>query len=81
MGVVVNHTSISKEGKHLIEIIHSAGIKIYAVFSPEHGYQGIAQAGEKLLDGIEPLTGAPIFSLYGKSKKPSQNMLKGLKRR
>ena len=75
VGVIVNHTSLDKDGKHLIELAHSAGLNIGAVFSPEHGFKGIAPAGEKIEDGVDPLSGAPIYSLYGKTRKPSSEML------
>ena len=42
------------------------------------GFKGISEAGESITDGIEPLTGKPIYSLYGKTKKPTQEMLEGL---
>ena len=68
VGVVVNHTSVDQHGKHLIQLAYDNGIQIKAVFTPEHGFTGVAGAGEKVEDGIEPLTGSPIYSLYGKNK-------------
>lgn len=78
VGVVVNHTSVDQEKKHLIEKAHSKGIRITAVFSPEHGFKGMTGAGEGVEDEIEPLTEAPIYSLYGKQKMPTAEMLKDL---
>jgi len=78
VGVVVNHTSLDQKGKHFIELTHNAGIDINTIFTPEHGFKGIASAGEIVEDDLEPLTGAPIYSLYGKTKKPSSDMLKGI---
>ena len=78
VGLVVNHTSLNREGKHIIELAYLAGIEIQSVFTPEHGFQGMAAAGEKVDGGIEPLTGAKIYSLYGKSKKPTKEMLQNL---
>ena len=78
IGLVVNHTSLNSKGKHLIELAYSKGITIAKVFTPEHGFKGVAAAGEKVQNGIEPLTGAPIYSLYGKTKKPTPNILKGI---
>ena len=49
-----------------------------AVFAPEHGFRGKLGAGEKVTDGIDPQTGLPIRSLYGKFKKPAQEMLKDI---
>ena len=78
VGVVVNHTSVDQYGNHLIKLVHTNGVNIIAVFTPEHGFKGVAEAGEKVEHGIEPLTGAPIYSLYGNTKKPTIEMLKGV---
>jgi len=78
VAVVVNQTSVDSHGDHLIKLAHDEGIRIKAVFTPEHGFRGIVEAGEKVDDGFETLTGAPIHSLYGKTKKPSSDMLKGI---
>ena len=78
IGVVVNHTSIDQNRKHLIQLAYDNGVQIKAVFTPEHGYRGVVEAGETVEDGIESLTGAPIYSLYGENKKPTPQMLSGL---
>ncbi|MDP7027160.1 MAG: DUF1343 domain-containing protein [Candidatus Marinimicrobia bacterium] len=75
---MVNHTSVDYHDNHLIKLAHDQGIRIKVIFSPEHGFQGVVGAGEKVDDGFENLTGAPIYSLYGKTKKPSSEMLKGI---
>ena len=78
VAVVVNHTSVDYHDDHLIKLAHDEGVRIKAVFSPEHGFQGVVGAGEKVDNGFENLTGAPIYSLYGKTKKPTSEMLKGI---
>ena len=78
VAVVVNQTSVDQNGDHLIKLAHENGVTIKAVFTPEHGFKGVAGAGEKVENGIEPLTGAPIYSLYGETKKPTSEMLKGI---
>ena len=78
IGIVINHTSRSRNGKHLIELAHSAGVNISAIFTPEHGFAGVVEAGKEIENGVDPLTSAPIYSLYGKTRKPSQEMLNGL---
>ena len=78
VGVVVNQTSVDQNGDHLIKLAHENGVTIKAVFTPEHGFKGVAGAGEKVENGIEPLTGAPIYSLYGETKKPTSEMLMGI---
>ena len=75
VGVVINHTSVNQNGDHLLKLAHDKGVRIKAVFTPEHGFKGGAGAGEKVEDGVESLTGAPIYSLYGKTKKPTTEML------
>ncbi len=74
---VGNHTSIL-EGKHLVDSLLAAQIKLVKVFSPEHGFRGDADAGEKVKDGIDVKTGLPIISLYGKNKKPTASQLEGI---
>ena len=78
VGVVMNQTSVDQNGDHFIKLAHENGVIIKAVFTPEHGFKGVAGAGEKVENGIEPLTGAPIYSLYGETKKPTSEMLKGI---
>ena len=78
VAVVVNQTSVDQNGDHFIKLAHENGVIIKAVFTPEHGFKGVAGAGEKVENGIEPLTVAPIYSLYGETKKPTSEMLKGI---
>lgn len=78
VGLIVNHTATVGE-QHLIDAVAEAeGVAIGALFGPEHGLRGTADAGEKVDDGVDDATGAPIYSLYGSSRKPSQQALQGL---
>jgi uncharacterized protein YbbC (DUF1343 family) len=64
---------------HLVDYLHNYnGINVKKVFSPEHGFRGKEDAGAHVNDGIDTKTGLPILSLHGKSKKPSQEQLKGI---
>ena len=74
VGLVVNQTS-RVEQTHLVDFLVSRSVAVQAVFAPEHGFRGKLGAGEKVTDGIDPKTGLPIRSLYGKYKKPAQAML------
>lgn len=77
VGVVGNQSSMI--GKvHLVDSLLRLGINIQKVFSPEHGFRGDADAGEKVLNGKDTQTGLPIVSLYGKNKKPTNEQLTGL---
>jgi len=82
IGIVGNQTSIinTEKGKftHLVDSLLSLNIQIEKVFAPEHGFRGIADAGEVIKDGIDTKTGLPVISLYGKNKKPSSEVLKGI---
>ena len=75
IGLVVNHTSTTANG-HLIDVLHaSPDIQITALFGPEHGIRGEADAGAAVGDGTDPVTGAPIYSLYGAIRQPTAEML------
>lgn len=78
IGLVVNQTSILSDGEHLVDMLIDNDIYIRKIFAPEHGFRGIADAGQKLTDGTDPKTGIKTISLYGKTKKPSSSMLTDL---
>ena len=82
VGVVGNHTSLilsrNKKYVHLVDSLISLKIDIKKIFSPEHGFRGEADAGEKINNNIDPKTGIEIISLYGKNKKPTNKQLKGI---
>jgi len=82
IGVVGNQTSVVKNKNnsftHLVDTLISLKINIKKVFSPEHGFRGKADAGEKISDAKDTKTGLPLISLYGKNRKPSQEQLKDL---
>ena len=62
----------------MVDSLTSLGLKPKVVFSPEHGFRGKKDAGEKVKDGIDSKTGIPVISLYGKHKKPTKEDLAGL---
>lgn len=63
---------------HLVDSLLSAGIFVKKVFSPEHGFRGMADAGENIKTYIDKKTKLPIISLYGANKKPKPEQLKGI---
>ena len=74
IAIVSNHTSqFIKENKsiHLVDSLLKLNIQVKKVFAPEHGFRGNLDAGEKIINSIDPKTGIPIVSLYGKKRKPS----------
>ncbi len=82
IGIVGNQTSVifKEDGTyvHLVDSLLSSNIQIEKVFSPEHGFRGKADAGEKVKDGMDTKTGLPLVSLYGSNKKPTDEQLKGV---
>ena len=78
VGLVVNHTALVDD-EHLINLVHAApNVRVGAIFGPEHGLRGTAEDGEAVSDGKDLLTGAPVYSLYGATRKPTSTMLAGL---
>ena len=77
VGVVANQTSIIGE-THLVDSLISLGVQVKRIFTPEHGFRGSADAGAKVTSGKDEKTGIEIASLYGKTKKPTNEMLKDI---
>ena len=75
VAIVGNQTSLVGE-THLVDTLLSLGVKVVKVFSPEHGFRGDADAGERVANGKDAKTGLPLISLYGNNKKPKPSQLK-----
>lgn len=69
VGMLVNQTSIIGNS-HLVDSLLQRNVRIVKIFSPEHGFRGEADAGEKIGNTKDRKTGLPIVSLYGKHRKP-----------
>lgn len=63
------------EGVHLVDTLLACGINVTKIFCPEHGFRGTAAAGAHIDNSIDPKTGLPIISLYGKNKKPTPEQM------
>ncbi len=75
IAVVANQTS--KLGNtHLVDTLFNSGMRLIKIFCPEHGFRGKAGAGEYVNDNVDLKTGLPIFSLYGRNRKPRASDLK-----
>ncbi len=77
VAIVANQSSLVKR-EHLVDFLLSRNVQIAKIFSPEHGFRGNADAGEKIANGKDSKTGIPIISLYGKHYKPSIKDLEGV---
>jgi len=75
VAVVANQSAIIKN-VNLVDTLLTSGIKVIRIFSPEHGFRGNKSAGAHIQNGIDPETGLPIISLYGKHRKPLPEDLK-----
>ena len=72
IAIFSNHTGMVGD-KHLLDILLENKFNVVAIFSPEHGFRGDADAGEHVSSSVDKKTGVPILSLYdGKDKKPSE---------
>ncbi|WP_344335373.1 DUF1343 domain-containing protein, partial [Streptomyces globosus] len=68
VGVVTNPTGITADARHLVDVLHAdARVRLVAVFGPEHGFRGTAQAGGSEGPGRDPATGLPVYDTYGAS--------------
>ncbi|HEU4873852.1 MAG TPA: exo-beta-N-acetylmuramidase NamZ domain-containing protein [Pyrinomonadaceae bacterium] len=77
VGLVTNHTGRNREGRQTIDVLSKApGVKLVALFSPEHGIRGLAD--ENVSDSKDEATGLPIYSLYGETRRPKPEQLKDL---
>jgi uncharacterized protein YbbC (DUF1343 family) len=74
VALMVNNTSMVGPA-HLVDTLMKLSIRPVKIFAPEHGFRGMADAGEEVKDGIDAKTGLPVVSLYGNSKKPTAEQL------
>ncbi|GHF83438.1 exo-beta-N-acetylmuramidase NamZ family protein [Thalassotalea marina] len=77
VGLVVNQTSMVNS-THLVDFLLAKGVEVKAIFAPEHGFRGNYDAGAVVDNNIDAKTKLPIISIYGKNKKPSQDVLADL---
>ena len=79
VGLITNHSGVDRNMRHAIELLsHTPGVKLTALFAPEHGIRGMAEAGDKVGDGIDQRSGVPIYSLYGAVRRPTPEMLQNV---
>jgi uncharacterized protein YbbC (DUF1343 family) len=77
VGLITNHTGRDRRGTSTIDLLHRApGVRLTALFAPEHGIRGVAAAGEKIASSVDSATGIPIHSLYGQTRVPTAEVLR-----
>lgn len=77
VALMVNPSS-TIQSTHLVDSLLALGIDVKTILSPEHGFRGDADAGEKVDNSIDEATGIPIISLYGSHRKPTEEDLKNI---
>lgn len=76
VGLITNPSGVDNNLKSTIDILHEApGVTLTALYSPEHGVRGDVHAGDNVDNAVDPATGVPVYSIYGKTKKPTPEML------
>lgn len=79
VGLITNPTGFDNNLKSTIDVLHEApNVQLVALFGPEHGVRGDVHAGDKIDNMTDPKTGLPVYSLYGKTRKATPEMLKGI---
>jgi uncharacterized protein YbbC (DUF1343 family) len=78
IGLVTNQTGVDARGVSDVARLLGAGVKLVALFSPEHGFRGAAAPGAAVASIVDSATGLPIYSLYGRTSAPTAEMLQGV---
>jgi uncharacterized protein YbbC (DUF1343 family) len=79
LGVITNHTGVDRQGRTTVAALSALpGVRVVALFSPEHGLAGKLEAGIEFKDLADSNQPVPIYSLYGETRKPTEAMLKGV---
>ncbi len=79
VGIITNQTGVDRAARSAVDALFaSKNAKLVAIFSPEHGFRGNAEGGANISSSTDPVTGLPIFSLYGDVHRPTAAMLAGI---
>lgn len=79
VGLITNHTGRDRNGASSIDLLADhPEVELVALYSPEHGIRGSAEAGVSVADGVDARTGLPVHSLYGETRAPNDEMLEGI---
>ena len=79
VGLITNATGRARDGQRSIDVLaHAPGVKLTAIFGPEHGFNTAAADGAKVASSLDTATGLPVYSLYGETQRPTDQMLAGL---
>ncbi len=74
LGLITNHTALTRDGSHMIDVFKNMdGTVVTAIFGPEHGITGLADAGKEISDSS--YGEIPVYSLYGENRRPTAEMM------
>lgn len=77
VGLITNQTGIDRNRRSTIDLLaHAPGVKLVALFSPEHGIRGTLD--ERVASSTDEATGLPVYSLYGETLRPTDAMMEGI---
>jgi uncharacterized protein YbbC (DUF1343 family)/CubicO group peptidase (beta-lactamase class C family) len=77
VGLITNQTGVDRLGRRNVDLMRAAGVEVVALFSPEHGLEG-REDRPGLSDVTDAASGIKVFSLYGKTLRPTPEMLRGI---
>jgi uncharacterized protein YbbC (DUF1343 family) len=79
VGLLTNHSGRDRKGTSTVDLLFKApGVKLTALYGPEHGIRGVAKAGEKISSSVDSATGVRVYSLYGDVETPTPDMLRDI---
>ena len=79
VAILTNPTGVTRELVSTIDAVRGIpGVEVVRLFSPEHGLRGQHYAGDKVNENHDPVSGLPVMSLYGATRRPTPEMLEGL---
>ena len=79
VGLITNPTGVNRHLVSTVDVLNNApGVNLVALYGPEHGVRGDVHAGDKVDNIKDAKTGLPVYSLYGKTRKPTAEMLKDI---
>ncbi len=77
IGLITNQSGLDRKGRRNVDAMRAAGVDVVALFSPEHGLAGVEDR-PNLGDSVDAITRIKVWSLYGKTMRPTPEMLRGL---
>ena len=79
IGLITNPTGVDSRLRSTVDILtHAPGVRVVALFGPEHGVRGDHAAGDRVETSVDQATGLPAYSLYGNTRKATPEMLRGI---